>query len=222
MLRWTKPGQFVLSVCVTFQGKDIGAASRVTAAPGKQSNNKTPKNSDFCFLLLGKKVTAWCWEPAAHKGTWCPCLPGKGGVTHRNIPWGCTACCCSENEKVDWNQAWSKHLSWKDAGEAAEGRQEDLLCSHSYILIFLAGKSCTDISKSWARQILAVWALPALNGDNSTVFMLLSQGYKYRLALFSIGSKSREIDKVVTVKDSILNSVPWIYCSDSNSNVICH
>lgn len=64
------------------------------------------------------------------------------------------------------------------------------------------------ISKFWPHQILAVWALPGLNGDNSTIFMLLIQGYKYRLVLFSIISKHRGIDKVLTVKDGILNSVP--------------
>lgn len=38
--------------------------------------------------------------------------------------------------------------------------------------------------------------------------MLLIQGYKYRLVLFSIISKQGGIDEVFTVKDSILNSVP--------------
>lgn len=44
---------------MTFQGKDIGVASRVTAAPGKQSNNKTPKTllSAFC-----------CWERKSQHG----------------------------------------------------------------------------------------------------------------------------------------------------------
>lgn len=64
------------------------------------------------------------------------------------------------------------------------------------------------ISKLWPHQILTVWALPELNGDNSTSFMLLIQGYKYRLVLFSVISKYGEIDKLFMAKDNILNSVP--------------
>lgn len=86
--------------------------------------------------------------------------------------------------------------------EKKQRTEEDLLCFISYLFSRRAEQTHLKV------LVLAVWALPGLNGDNSTIFMLLIQGYKYRLVLFSLISKYREIDKVFPVKDSILYSVP--------------
>lgn len=219
MLKWTKPVQFVLSACVTFQGHR-GRPPGSQLFQGNSWTTRCQKLCHFCFLLLGRKFTTWCWERAAWEGT----VPYPSWEKH-------TALSRDKDNSLGLHQAlWSLllFLKWKswlkpglEQGPVLEGcrrrsrTQRKIICALSHVYsgdLPIRKELNRHIAKFWAHQILTVWALPGLNGDNSTIFMLLMQGYKYRLVLFSVISKYGEIDEVFMVKDNILNTVPldWL------------
>lgn len=207
MLKWTKPGQFVLSV--TFQERDTGRPAGLQLFQGNKWITRCQKLCHFCFLLLGKEVTTWCWATAAWEGTVPFSSWERRGKTHTS-----QQALCRLLLFLKW-KAWLK--PGLEQGSALKRcRRRSRRQRWRFVVLSLINfedlSSRKELnrhdSKFWPHQILAVWALPGLSGDNSTIFMFLIQGYKYRLVLFSILSKHGGIDKAFTVKDGILSSIP--------------